>query len=417
MKRLLALTVLFAVNLLHIGAFAAPLDIARPETVGMSAERLDHLKHYLQGLLDDEKTGGFQVLVARGGKVVMYENLGYANVEEKIPVTDATLFRIYSMTKPVIAVAMMMLYEEGHYSLADPLSKHIPEFADLEVYVGEDDDGNMTLEPMDREPTIHDLLQHAAGFTYGIFGDTAVDKLYREMDLTIPDMTLEEFIGKLAHVPLLYQPGTRWNYSVAVDVQGYLVEKWSGMALADFLEERIFEPLGMDQTMAWVPPGEAALLAEVYTRNDAGEREPYSGDLHFDHFNPPRGFSGGAQLISTADDYWRFCQMLLNGGELDGKRLLSPLTVRLMSSNRLPDRIKFQEGYGFGFNVGVTIDHTFSAFPMSNGEYYWAGLASTIFWIDPEEDLIAVLMTQYLPYDGEFYRDVMHRLVRAAIIQ
>lgn len=417
MKRLLSLTVLLAAFALEAVVFAAPVHVTRPERVGMSSERLANVRRYLQGLLEEEDTGGFQVLVSRHGQVVMYENLGFANVEKNIPVTDATLFRIYSMTKPVIAVAMMMLYEEGKYSLADPLSKYIPQFADLEVYAGEDEQGNMKLEPMDREPTIHNLLQHAAGFTYGIFSDTPVDKLYREMELSIPDQTLEEFIDKLARVPLLYQPGTRWNYSVAVDVQGYLIEKWSGMELGAFLEDRIFAPLGMDQTTAWVPSDKAALLAEVYTHNGSGGREPYSGDLHFDYSRPPRGFSGGAQLISTADDYWRFCQMLLNRGEFAGVRLLSPSSVEMMSSNRLRDPVTFADGKGFGFNVGVTIDNTKGDFPVSNGEYYWAGLASTIFWIDPEQDMVAILMTQYLPYRGEFYNDIMHRLVRAAIIE
>lgn len=417
MKRLRSLNVLIAVCAIHTIANAAPLDLARPEDVGMSSERLVHLKHYLQGLVDDEETGGIQVLISRRGRVIMYENLGLADVEENTPVTDATLFRIYSMTKPVVAVAMMMLYEEGHYSLDDPLEKYIPEFADLQVYAGEDDDGNMQLEPMHRAPTVHDLLQHTAGFTYGVFGDTPVDKLYREKDLTVPDQALPDFIDKLASVPLLYQPGTRWHYSVAVDVQGYLVEKWSDMELGAFLKERIFEPLNMDQTVAWVPADKAPLLARIYTHNGSDRLEHYSGEIYFDHFSRPRGFSGGAQLISTADDYWRLCQMLLNGGEFDGRRYLSPLTVEMMSSNRLRDHVAFQPGVGFGFNVGVTVDNTKGDFPTSNGEYYWAGLASTIYWIDPEQQLIAILMTQYMPYRGEFYRDVLHRLVRAAVIE
>jgi CubicO group peptidase (beta-lactamase class C family) len=340
-----------------------------------------------------------------------------ANVEENVPVTDDTLFRIYSMTKPVMGVAMMMLYEEGQYSLADPLSKHIPEFAELRVYAGEDDEGNMTLEPMKREPTIHDLLQHTAGFTYGIFSDTGVDKQYREKDVPSYDQTMQEFIDKLASIPLLYQPGDRWVYSVAVDIQGYLIEKWTGMELGDFLQERIFDPLGMDQTMAWVPPEQAGLLANVYTHDDNGDRQKFEGEFATNHYRAPGAFSGGGQLISTSDDYWRFCQMLLNGGEFDGVRYLSPLTVEMMSSNRLQEPASLPNGAGFGLNFGVTVDNTKGEYPTSNGDYYWGGLASTVFWIDPEEEMVAIMMTQYLPYNGDFYRELFHRLVRAAIIE
>lgn len=417
MRKTLVVATLVTLYLLQLPAFARPLDVSRAEDVGMSSERLAYMKSYFEGMLADEKTGGFQLLVSRRGKIVMYENLGMANVEEDIPVSDDTLFRIYSMTKPVMGVAMMMLYEEGQYSLADPLSKHIPEFAELRVYAGEDDEGNMTLEPMQREPTIHDLLQHTAGFTYGIFSNTGVDKMYREKDVLSYDQTLQEFIDKLASIPLLYQPGDRWVYSVAVDIQGYLIEKWTGMKLGDFLQERIFDPLGMDQTMAWVPPDKADLLAKVYTHNEDGNMVQDESDFATYHYRAPGDFAGGAQLISTSDDYWRFCQMLLNGGELDGVRYLSPLTVEMMSANRLREPASLPNGAGFGLNFGVTVDNTQGNYPSSNGEYYWGGLASTVFWIDPEEEMVAIMMTQYLPYNGEYFRDVLHRLVRAAVIE
>lgn len=417
MRKIILVATLVTAYLMQIPAFATPVNVSRAEDVGMSTERLAYMKSYFQGLLDDEETGGFQILVSRRGKVVIYENLGMANVEEDIPVTDETLFRIYSMTKPVVGVAMMMLYEEGQYSLADPLSKHIPEFAELRVYAGEDDEGNMTLEPMEREPTIHDLLQHTAGFAYGIFGDTAVDKQYREKGILDSDQTMQDFIDKLASIPLLFQPGARWNYSVAVDIQGYLIEKWTGMELGEFLQDRIFDPLGMDQTMGWVPPEQAGLLANVYTHGEDGVRSEFEGDLHVNHFRAPAAFSGGGQLISTGDDYWRFCQMLLNGGEFEGTRYLSPLTIEMMSSNRLKEPASLPNGAGFGLNFGVTVDNTKGNYPTSNGEYYWGGLASTVFWIDPEQEMVAIMMTQYLPYNGEFYRDLFHRLVRAAIIE
>lgn len=416
MKRLTLAAVLLPVFLFQTLAVAS-VEVSRAEDVGMSSDRLEYMKSYFQGLLDDEETGGFQILVSRRGKVVMYENLGLANVEEDIPVSDETLFRIYSMTKPVMGVAMMMLYEEGLYSLGDPLSKHIPQFAELRVYAGEDDDGNMTLEPMEREPTIHDLLQHTAGFTYGIFGDTAVDKQYRDKDVLNYDQKFPEFIDKIASIPLLFQPGARWNYSVAVDIQGYLIEQWTGMKLGDFLQERLFDPLGMDQTMAWVPPDQAALLANVYTHDENGVRTKFEGEFATNHFRAPGEFGGGGQLLSTSDDYWRFCQMLLNGGEFEGTRYLAPLTVEMMSSNRLKDPASLPNGAGFGLNFGVTVDNTKGDFPTSNGEYYWGGLASTVFWIDPEQEMVAIMMTQYLPFNGEYYRDIFHRLVRAAIIE
>ena len=417
MRKIMLVATVVTTYLIQIPAFAAPVDVTRAEDVGMSSERLAYMKSYFEGMVQDEETGGFQILVSRRGKVIMYENLGFANVEENIPVTDETLFRIFSMTKPVMGVAMMMLYEEGHYSLADPLSKHISEFAELRVYAGEDDEGNMKLEPMEREPTIQDLLQHTAGFTYGIFGDTAVDKQYGDRDVLDYDQTMQEFIDKLARIPLLFQPGARWNYSVAVDVQGYLIEKWTGMKLGAFLKDRIFDPLGMDQTMAWVPPDQAGLLANVYTHDDDGNRAKFDGEYATYHFRAPGAFSGGSQLISTSDDFWRFCQMLLNGGEFDGNRYLSPRTVEMMSSNRLREPASLPNGAGFGLNFGVIVDNTQSDYPASNGEYYWGGLASTRFWIDPEEEMVAILMTQYLPYRGGYYSDLFHRLVRAAIIE
>lgn len=417
MRKVILVATMVAAWLIQIPASAASVHVTRAENVGMSSQRLAYLKSYFEGLLDDKDTGGFQILISRRGKVVLYENLGMANVEQNIPVTDETLFRIYSMTKPVMGVAMMMLYEEGQYSLADPLSKYIPEFAELRVYAGEDDDGNMLLEPMEREPTIQDLLQHTAGFTYGVFGDTAVDKQYLEKDMLSNDQTLQELIDKLAGIPLLYQPGSRWHYSVAVDVQGYLIEKWTGMKVGTFLKERIFDPLGMDQTMAWVPADKAALLANIYTKNEAGDRELFAGDTYLDAYGAPRAFNGGGQLISTGDDYWRFCQMLLNGGEFDGKRYLSPRTVEMMSSNRLRDPASLPNGRGYGLDFGVIADNTQTDYPTSNGEYYWAGLASTVFWIDPKEDMVAILLTQYMPYKGTYYDDLFHRLVRAAIIE
>ena len=396
---------------------AAPVELVAPESVGMSSERLVVLKNRLQQELDDGVTGGIQVLIARRGKVVMHENLGFANIEENKPITDETLFRIYSMTKPIVGTAMMMLYEKGVYSMDDPLSKHIPEFSGLQVYAGADDDGNMILENPVRPPTIQDLMRHTAGFTYGIFGDTPVDQMYAEKGVLRED-SLQQLIENLGDIPLLYQPGERWVYSVSVDVQAYLIEKWSGQKVGDFLQEHLFDPLGMDQTMAWVPPDKANLLASVYTHAD-GVRTVDTSPTSTNHFRRPAYFSGGGQLISTADDYWRFAQMLLNGGEFDGERYLSPVLVDMMSEDRLPDDmdIGFYRGSGFGLNVAVVRDRSDVGYPVNEGEFFWAGIATTLFWIDPEEELVAIMMTQYLPFNDLYFRDILHRMLYPAIIE
>jgi len=396
---------------------AAPVDLVPAESVGMSSERLAVLKDRLQEVIDDGRTGGIQVLVARHGKVVVYENFGYANVENKLPVTDETLFRIYSMTKPVVGTAMMMLYEEGYYSLSDPIAKHIPEFADLKVYAGLDENGEVILVDPERPPTIQDLMQHTAGFTYGIFGDTPVDRMYRESGLPPYDDALQVIIDKLATIPLLFQPGERFEYSMAVDIQGYLIEKWTGQELGAYLKEHLFEPLGMDQTMPWAAGDNAKLLANIYSHDESGQLVKNETSTATNHFHAPGSFSGGGQLISTADDYWRFAQMLLNGGEFEGHRYLAPGTIDLMRGARLKVPFFLYEGGSFGLNVAVYPDPDAVSYPSSEGEYFWSGLATTLFWIDPEEDLVVVMLTQYLPFAEPPYRDLMHRLVHAAIIE
>lgn len=408
----IALGVLFATAC----TVAGPLRTTTPEDVGMSSARLENLTRHFEQLLQEQQSGGYQLLVARRGAVVLHENVGFASVENNTPLTDDSLFRIFSMTKPVVAVAMMMLYEEGHFSLADPVARHIPQFADLQVYAGEDEDGNMLTEAPDRPPTILDLMLHTAGFTYGIFGDTGVDRLYQEKEIVQYGISMQDFIDRLAQVPLLFQPGERWHYSVSVDIQGYLVEKWSGQEAGEFLRTRIFEPLGMDETIAWVPEARAGLLADVYAHDEDGKRVLYQQPLTENFLRPPGGFSGGAQLISTSDDYWLLCQMLLNGGELNGVRLLSPASVRMIMSDRLREPASFRPGMGHGLNGSVVTDTRQLDYPASNGEFSWGGLATTIFWIDPQEELVVIMLTQYLPTRNGHYQDILHRMVHAAII-
>jgi CubicO group peptidase (beta-lactamase class C family) len=401
-------------------AFAGPVALTAPEDVGMSSAQLDRLKHALEQLLEEERTGGFQVLVARHGKVVMHENLGMADIEAGRPITDDTLFRIASMTKPIVGVAMMMLYEEGVFSLQDPVAKHIPEFANLQVFTGMDGSGNMQLRAPARPPTIHDLMQHTAGFTYGIFSNTPVDQAYLNHGVLGAGLTQQEFIETVAELPLLFDPGMLWNYSIATDIQGYLIEKWTGMELGAFLRERIFEPLGMDETMAWVPADRAQHLASVYSHDASGELVRTVGLLGEGNVEPAR-FSGGGQLISTSDDYWRFCQMLLNGGQFNGRRLLSPKSIAMMSENRLDAGVAVTvpgwiDRQGFGLNFSVITDSGKVDFPANEGEYFWAGAVTTLFWIDPAEDIVTIMMTQYDPFLIGEYSDLVHRFVNTAVV-
>lgn len=418
-KRVLAAGVSGLLAVAAIDAGAGSVELTPPAEVGMSAERLARLGPVLQQEVDDGRVAGIQVLVARHGKIVMHENFGVADVESGEPLTDDSLFRIYSMTKPVTGVGMMLLYERGLFSLADPLAKHIPEFTGLMVYAGEDDNGEPILVEPERPPTVHDLLRHTAGFTYGWFGDTYVDQRYKDADVLDEDSSLQDMIDKLADIPLLYQPGTRWEYSVSVDIQGYLIEKLSGQDLETFFREQLFEPLGMDETTGWLDERESRLLAKVHTRDETGRLVLDSGFWSSDFYSPPGLFMGGAQLISTTDDYWRFAQMLLDGGTFGGRRLLSPLTVELMTANRLPETVEgraISPGVGFGVDLGVVTDPTLLDVPASTGEYSWSGAATTLFWVDPEERLVVLLFTQYAPYDAERYVDLMHRMVRSAIV-
>jgi len=418
-KARMSVVALIAMSALPGLAAAGHIALSKAEDVGISSTALDRLTHYLEGLVEDGRTGGFQALVARHGKVVMHANVGFADVEAKRPITEDTLFRIASMTKPVVGVAMMMLYEEGYFSLQDPISKHIPEFANLMVYAGQESDGSMKLVRPGREPTIHDLMQHTAGFTYGIFGNTPVDRLYNEKGILSSDLTQQEFINAVAELPLLFEPGSRWNYSIAVDIQGYLIEKWTGVELGQFLNEHIFVPLGMDETMAWVPASKTTNLASVYTHDASGKLVRTGGLLGDQATRAPRRFSGGGQLVSTSDDYWRFCQMLLDGGVFNGKRLLSPRSIEMMSQNRLdtpmtvPGWITEQ---GFGLDFSVITDTSKIDYPTSEGEYFWAGALTTLFWIDPQQDTVAILMTQYDPFLIGEYSDLFHRFVNSAIL-
>jgi len=301
-----------------------------------------------------------------------------------------------------------MLYEEGYFQLNDPVSKFIPEFKEVKVFVKKSEGGVEAAE-LKRQITIRDLLAHTSGLAYGLSKDTAVDEMYQEEKMLKWDETLEEKVRRLVKLPLANQPGSRWRYSISVDVLGYLVEVVSGKRFDVFLEERIFGPLGMEDTGFYVPRDKIGRFAELY---NGGKDEGLESDhtLYWGDFTKrPRFLSGGGGLVSTARDYMRFCQMMLNGGELEGVRLLGRKTVELMTANHLSKELISQgsmtKGHGFGLGFGVLMDVAQSEVLGSEGEYMWGGAASTGFWIDPEEELIGILMTQFIPYTGRFTRE------------
>jgi CubicO group peptidase (beta-lactamase class C family) len=380
-------------TLLTGAALAAELPSARPESVGMSTQRLALLKSQMQALVDGNQLAGVVTLVAKDGKVVQFDAAGKREVEGGDPLRKDSIFRIYSMTKPITGVAMMMLLEEGKWQLNDPVSKHIPEFANLKVAKVSPQNGSVTQVAPDHPMTMRELMSHSGGLTYGVFGSTAVDKMYSDVNVLDRDQPMQAMIDKLAKIPLLHQPGERWHYSVSVDVQGYLVEKLSGKPFAQFLKERIFDPLGMKDTAFYVPAEKLNRFVSFYTYDKDRKFVTHPGP---DYSKDPALPSGGGGLVSTAMDYMRFCQMLLNGGELDGKRVLSPLTVQLMRTNMLPASARtLSPGTGFGLDFAVVEDPVAAGGYGGEGTYYWGGYAGTWFWIDPVYNLIVVGMIQH----------------------
>jgi CubicO group peptidase (beta-lactamase class C family) len=318
--------------------------------------------------------------------------------------TKDTVFRIYSQTKPVTGVAMMILFEEGKWRLDDPVTKFVPEFAHLQVYKGQNPDGTFITEPAARPPTLREIMSHTGGFAYGLRVDQPVEKAYRDSGL-LGSKTTQAFIDGLAKLPLASQPGTEWRYSVAVDIQGVIVERLSGMSLADFMKTRIFDPLKMTDTGFWLPPAKMDRLAALYVPDPkAGKLVPADNFMVLDVTKPPAVASGGGGLVSTTADYARFAQMLLNGGQLDGARILSPGTVRLMASNHLTDIVMTApdasfspaKGVGFGLDFAVVTDPARDGTLQGEGSYSWGGAAGTWFWIDPKNDLFMLGMIHIL---------------------
>ena len=398
----LTLALLYGLLLAPLAQAQAPapvLPAVKPEAVGLSGERLGQLSTAIKSNIEKGLIPGATLLVARHGKIAWYEAMGTRDPDTRAPMTKDAIFRIYSMSKPITSVAVMMLVEEGKIALSDPISKYIPALGGLKVGVEKPGANGPTLElePAKREITIQDLLRHTSGITYGFFGPGLVKKAYVDAKLWDDYPSNAEFVERLGKLPLLYQPGTTWDYSHSTDVLGRLVEVVSGRTFGEFLTARVFTPLGMPDTAFYVP--DAAKQGRI--------AEPFPNDRSIGvgaELNDPRVIqkweSGGGGLVSTTMDYARFLQMLVNGGSLNGKRLLSPKTVAYMTADHMgggaaPGPL-YLPGAGFGFGLGFAVRTAagVSPFPGSVGEYNWGGAAGTYFWVDPKEDLFVVYMMQ-----------------------
>ncbi len=396
-----------------VRAAGTDLETVDPAEVGLSAERLERLDAGMQAMVDEGKLAGVVTLLARHGKVAFVDVAGVQDIESQRPMARDSIFRIFSMTKPITGVAMMMLYEEGKWRLNDPVSRYIPSFAGLKVHTGENADGSMKLEDADHQITMRELMTHTAGLGYVLNPRHPVNQRFMEERVLNPMAPLQAMIDKMANIPLLAQPGTRWIYSSAVDVQGYLVEQLSGQPFAEFLEERVFEPLGMVDTAFHVPPAKVSRHALRHSADDNGKLVLNSRGDPFS--TSPSGPSGGGGLFGTGDDYLRFTQMLLNEGELDGRRLLAPRTVEMMRTNHLSAEAtgNMQPGMGFGMDFMVYMDPAAAGEPHAEGAYYWLGIDGTWFWIDPVLDFSFVGMIQH---QGRAQREV-HGLSRNLVYQ
>jgi len=385
---------------------ASELPTATPEQVGLSAEKLQDARAAMQKLVDDKRIAGGVFAVARRGKVVQFETCGMMDIESGKPMRRDTIFRFYSMSKPITSVAAMILYEQGKIELDDPVSKYIPEFKELKV-AADPDAEEITEVPARREMSVRDLMRHTSGLTYGVFGNTAVDKLYRKtIQLSGQGDNLEEMAKKLASIPLLYQPGTKWHYGFSTDVLGRVVEVASGQSLDKFFAERIFEPLGMVDTAFYVPSEKIDRFATNYGPNPQGGLQPIDIPKTSRYTEIPTLFSGGGGLVSTASDYMRFCLMLLNKGQFGGKRLLKAETVEMMTKNQLPEQAYpigngDRAGVGFGLGFSVRVESSNGDSSSRLGEYGWGGMASTHFWISPNDEIAVVALTQHIPYLGQ----------------
>jgi CubicO group peptidase (beta-lactamase class C family) len=396
---------------------------------GLSLDRLARIDAWAQRYVDEGRIAGGLTVVARGGEVAYFQPHGAMDLERKRPTQRDTIYRIYSMSKPIACVALLMLFEEGLFQLDRPVERYIPSWKNLRVYQSGRYPDIVTTAP-ERPMLVGDLFSHTSGLSYGFDPANApVDAAYKQLGVAAGRRgTLQQMVDRLADAPLEYSPGTRWKYSLAIDVIGYLVQEISGLPFDQFLQERIFGPLGMVDTGFNVSDAQADRFAANYRRTPQAMLELGDDPATSEYRTPATFFSGGGGLVSTAGDYLRFCQMLANGGELDGVRILGPRTIDLMSLNHLPDGkdltdlavASFSEtqnaGNGFGLGVAVHVDQVKSKQLCSVGTYYWGGAASTIFWIDPIEDLVVIFMTQLMPSGTYDFRRQLHSLVYSSIV-
>ncbi|MAW34295.1 MAG: serine hydrolase [Proteobacteria bacterium] len=372
-------------------SLAFSIDTVEPETVGLSSERLNVLGQVINKAIYEDKFAGAVLLVSRFGKVAHHESYGHQNKIKNKPMQKNSLFRIYSMTKPIVSVAALILNERGKLLLTDPVHKYIPEFRDIKVF--SDSSESKVSKPL-RNPTIQDLLRHTSGLTYSIFGDSPVKKMYRENNTLSWDQTSDEFVKKMARIPLLHEPGTVFEYGQSTDVLARVIEVVTGKSLDVFLEENIFRPLEMKNTGYYVQEQFSERVAEQKADGNGNPRPLHRVD------RVPNWIPGGHGLISTADDYWRFAQMLLGGGTFEGVRVLSPTTVSYMTSDHLGKNIdkkslnRYSEGHGFGLGVAVRTKNGVAGWSGSAGDYYWLGIAGTNFLVSPQHGLVMIFMAQ-----------------------
>lgn len=376
---------------------AEPLPSALPEAVGLSSDKLAKVDQVAQKFVDDKRLAGCVVGIARHGKIAYLKAFGKRDDDGNAMETD-TIFRIFSMTKAITSAAIMMLVDEGKISLDDPVSKHVPELMGLKVY-----QKDVEFVAPKRESTIRDLLRHTGGLSYGFFGDSKVAELYREAKVL--DGSLQQMVEKLGNLPLLYEPGTQWVYSVASDVLGHVVAKASGQPFADFLDQRFFKPMGMRDTAFQVPADKVSRFAASYGSDDKGNLKVIETPQKSVYLKAPTMASGGGGLVSTTRDYLRFLQMIANGGQFEGRRYVKSDLVKLMTTNQLPNEIPFigvgdkRPGVGFGLGFSVRIGDSEFDSGARLGEYGWGGAASTHYWSSPKDDLVVVTMEQTMPYN------------------
>jgi len=388
-----------------------------PEEVGFSSDRLERVRDYFNNRVKNGALPGAVMMVSRHGKIVLYDAVGYANLEAREKLRTDHIFRMQSMTKPIAATALMMLYEEGRFQMSDPLHKYLPELKGIKVEDGMNDDGSLRLVRAKRPPNMLDVLRHTAGFS------SDGDKKYAEVGLNHPEKsTLESMITKLAKIPLEYQPGEKWVYSISSNVQARLVEVLSGVSFDEFLQKRLFDKLRMNNTGFTLTPDKKTRLGPQYKIDDQGLLKPLLNDKYperhpYHYLRPVRFFSGSSGLVSTAEDYWRYAQMMLDGGKFDDARILGPRTIEFMTQDPLQNIPGMPSSMGYGLGFGVMKTQALSGSMAPGGTYFWGGGFGTRFWIDPKEDIVAIFLSQTVPNQIAAEVENIYALVYSALIE